>query len=209
VRVIGLTGGIASGKSTVSAMFRELGAEIVDADRIARELVGPGRAALSEIVRTFGSGLLAGDGTLDRKRLAELVFDDDAARRRLEAILHPRIVDESNRRFRELSARGTAIAIYEAALLVETGRHRDFDALIVVVAAEEERVRRLQARDGLDEAGARRRLAAQISDADRIAAATHVIRCEGPLDEIRARVREVWRRLGEDGGARPVPREPR
>jgi len=193
--VIGLTGGVASGKSTVAAMLRDVGAEVVDADRIAREIVEPGQPALREIVEFFGSEVLGPDGRLDRKRLANRVFADASARRRLEQITHPRITAESERRFEALRARGVGIAIYEAALLVETGRHQKLDGLIVVVASEAEQLRRLMAREGIDAEEARRRLAAQLPTEAKVALADHVIRCDGPPDQVRPQVTELWRTL--------------
>ena len=197
--MIGLTGGIACGKSTVAAMMRELGAHLVDADLIARGVVEPGRPALAEIEQAFGREMIGLDGRLDRKRLADRVFGDEGARHRLEAILHPRILAESERLLAELRDRGVTVAVYEAALLVETGRHREMDALIVVVADETEQIRRLTARDGISEDDAGRRLAAQLPTATKVAVADHVIHCEGPLLDVRRRVGEVWRAL-QDGG---------
>jgi dephospho-CoA kinase len=205
MRVIGLTGGVACGKSTVAAMLRDLGAEVVDADEIAREVVEPGRPALAEIVAEFGRDVLGADGRLNRKRLGERVFADEAARHRLERITHPRIVEEGRRRLEELRARGVTVAVYEAALLVETGRHRDFDALVVVVADEEEQRRRLTARDGLSLAEARRRLAAQLPASSKTAVADHVIRCQGPLGDVRRRVEEVWRAVAPGPYTPPSP----
>lgn len=205
MRVIGLTGGVASGKSTVATMLRELGAEVIDADRIAREVVEPGRPALREIVDAFGPDVLAADGTLHRERLAERVFGDAAARQRLERITHPRIIEESERRLEELRRRGAQVAVYEAALLVETGRHRSMDALILVVADEAEQLRRLQARDGMDEARARSRVAAQLPTSAKTTVAHHVIRCQGPLENVRHRVAEVWRAVRSTAADVPPP----
>lgn len=200
--MIGLTGGIACGKSTVAGMLRALGADVVDADLVARVVVDPGRPALAEIEQEFGREMISPDGRLDRKRLADRVFDDEGARRRLEAILHPRIVAESERLLGELRDRGVTVAVYEAALLVETGRHRTLDALVVVVASEDEQVRRLTARDGISLAEAQRRLAAQLPNAAKIAVADHVIRCEGALADVQRRVEQVWRAVNRRDGHR-------
>ncbi len=196
-RVIGLTGGIGSGKSTVAAMLRDLGAEVIDADRVAREVVEPGQPALAEIVARFGAGVLDGEGRLDRKQLGARVFADETARRALNAIVHPRIAAETARRVADANARGVPLVVYEAALLVENGIHRALDGLIVVSAPEAEQVRRVMARDGLDETEARRRLAAQAPLADKLAAATWVIDNAGALDDTRRRVAEVWRAASE------------
>ena len=198
MRVIGLTGGIASGKSVVAAMLRELGAPVVDADLIARQVVEPGTVALEEIVARFGRDMLDGAGRLDRKRLAEEVFSDLAARRDLNAITHPRIAAASASALADLAAAGHPVAIYEAALLVENRAHERLDGLIVVAVPPEVQMARLRARDGIDETAARSRLAAQLPLADKVAVADWVIDNGGTLEQTRAQVAEVWRRL-QDG----------
>jgi len=197
VRVIGLTGGIASGKSAVAGMLRDLGAPVVDADLVARQVVEPGTPALAEIVARFGADMVDADGRLDRKRLADEVFSDLTARRDLNAITHPRIAQASAAAFAELAAAGHAVAIYEAALLVENRAHERLDGLIVVAVPEEIQVERLRARDGIDEAAARARLAAQLPLRDKVAVADWVIDNGGSLEETRARVAEVWRQVLE------------
>ena len=197
MRVIGLTGGIASGTSAVAGMLRDLGAPLVDADLIARQVVEPGTAALGEIVARFGVDMVGGDGRLDRKRLADEVFSDLTARRDLNAITHPRIAQASAAAFAELAAAGHSVAIYEAALLVENRAHERLDGLIVVAVPEEIQLERLRARDGIDEAAARARLAAQLPLRDKIAVADWVIDNSGSLEETRARVADVWRQVLE------------
>ncbi|HEX2573041.1 MAG TPA: dephospho-CoA kinase [Polyangia bacterium] len=192
-RVIGLTGGIASGKSTVAALLRSLGAEIVDADLLAREIVAPGQPALAEIVGLFGPEVLAPDGTLDRKRLGARVFADNAARCRLNAITHPRIAAMSARRIQEAEARGHQVVIYEAALLVENGIHHAIDGVIVVAVAPEVQLTRLMAREHLDEAEARQRLTAQASLDAKLAVADYVIDNNGSPEVLRPQVEAVWR----------------
>jgi len=194
-RVVGLTGGIASGKSLVAAMLRELGAPVVDADALARVAVEPGRPAYEDIVREFGPEVLAEDGTLDRKRLADVVFADPAKRKRLEAITHPRIAQLAQQATAEHAARGARVVIYEAALLVENGMYRFLDGLIVVAAAEEEQLRRAVLRDGQGEAAARARIAAQLPLAKKVEVATHVIDNSGTVEETRAQVERLWREL--------------
>ncbi len=181
-KVYGLTGGIASGKSTVAQLFTELaGIPVVDADRLTRALSAEGGAAHPLLLKRFG--------TADRARLRELVFKDAEARRELEAILHPLIRTESERQLAEAAARSsTRTVLYEAALLVESGRHRDFDGLIVVQAPLDMRVRRLMARDQSDEEAARRIIAAQLSDEERAKAATYLIQNTGDLQELKAQV---------------------
>ncbi len=192
---MGLTGGIGSGKSAVARMFRELGAEVIDADQVARDVVEPGQPALAEIVATFGRDMLGLDGRLDRKRLAELVFGDAEARRKLNAITHPRIGAETARRIQTLSARGAPVVLYEAALLVENGLHAGLGGLIVVSAPEEVQIARVIARDGLSEAEARARIAAQLPLAAKVAAATHVIDNSGPLERTRQQVEQAWQEI--------------
>jgi dephospho-CoA kinase len=201
IRVIGLTGGIASGKSTVARMLAELGASVVDADQVAREVVRPGRPALSAIVVAFGAEILTPAGEVDRKRLAQRVFADPDARRQLEGITHPRIREEAARRMAELEASGVPVVVYEASLLVESGSHRDLAGLIVVAAPEEVQLRRMQERDGLpaDEAG--RRLAAQASLRDKLAVADYVIDGSAALETTRAQVAAVWSDI-QAGGPR-------
>ncbi|MSP59102.1 MAG: dephospho-CoA kinase [Myxococcales bacterium] len=192
-RVIGLTGGIASGKSTVAGMLRELGAEVIDADQVARDLVAPGQPALAEIVGAFGQEILDEMGQLDRKKLGAIVFADPARRGALNAILHPRIAAETARRIGEASARGIAVVVYEAALLVENGIHRALGGLIVVSAPDEVQRQRLIARDGLDPAQVQQRIDAQAPLAEKIAAAGWVIDNGGPIEETRKAVAAVWR----------------
>jgi dephospho-CoA kinase len=192
MRVYGLTGGIGSGKSTVAAMLRELGAPVIDADALAREVVAPGTDGLAEVARAFGPEVLDASGALDRKKLGAIVFADPAARQRLEGITHPRIAAESARRLAALAAAGEHVAFYEAALLVEKGTHAGLAGLVVVSAPEDAQVARVRARDGATEAEARARLAAQLPLAQKLAAATHVIDNGGDRDATRAQVERLW-----------------
>lgn len=198
--VVGLTGGIACGKSTIAGFLREDGVPVVDADEIARAVVEPGRPAHAEILAAFGAGIARADGTIDRAALARVVFADAEARRRLEAITHPRIVEESIRRFTALAARGERVAVYEASLLVETGRWRDFAALLVVSAPPEAQISRLVARDGLSDEDARARLAAQMPLAEKEAVADAIVRNDADPETARARTREAWRIVAEKIG---------
>jgi dephospho-CoA kinase len=195
MRVIGLTGGIASGKSTAARMLAELGAPVVDADQLARDVVAPGQPALAEIVDAFGPAALLPDGTLDRKRVGAIVFADAAERRRLNAITHPRIAMATQARLEELRAKHTPVAIYEAALLVENGAHRGLDGLIVVFCDEATQLERLVERDGLGEAEARARIAAQAPLADKLAAATWVVDTRGPMAETRQQIGRIWEQI--------------
>ncbi len=195
MQVIGLTGGIASGKSTAARTLAELGARIVDADQVAREIVAPGQPALAEIVRAFGRDMLLPDGTLDRKKLGALVFADADKRRMLNAITHPRIGMETQARLQKLRDEGVPVVIYEAALLVENGVHKALDGLIVVACDEATQLERLVDRDGFTEAEARARIAAQGPQAEKIAAATWVVDTSGPLAETKKQLARVWEEI--------------
>jgi dephospho-CoA kinase len=196
LRVFGLTGGIASGKSTVAKFLGEAGLPVIDADWIARELSEPGGAAHTPIVERFGTG--------DRAKLREIVFKDAKSRRDLEAILHPLIRMESLHRMRREAdawrmrhpgAPGPVPMIYEATLLVETGRYKDFDGLIVVEAPRDVRKIRVVERDGSLPELAEKIISAQLSDEERRAHATHVIENAGTLEELHAKVLALLPRL--------------
>lgn len=174
MKMIGLTGGIATGKSTVARLIAERGIPVLDADQLAREAVEPGQPALAEIARLWPEVIGAG-GRLDRKRLGAIVFADADARRRLEAILHPRIAELCDARAAALADAGHPLAFYEASLLVETGRHHDFDGLVVVTASPETQIARTMARDHLSRDQARARIDAQLPMAEKVAVATHLI----------------------------------
>ncbi|AKF10259.1 dephospho-CoA kinase [Sandaracinus amylolyticus] len=193
--IVGLTGGIASGKSTVGRIFRELGVHVVDADLVAREVVAKGSEGLAEVVRVFGEDVLAEDGSLDRKKVGAIVFADAEKRKALEAITHPRIAARSMSELAALAQRGDVYGIYEAALLVENGSYRMMQALVVVAASAEVQVARVTARDALDQDAARARLAAQLPLEQKIAVADHVIWNDGDLAALRARTDEVHHAL--------------
>jgi dephospho-CoA kinase len=194
MRVVGLTGGIASGKSTVTAMFRELGAQVIDADQVARDVVEPGTPGVEEVARRF-PGVVDASGRLDRTELGRRVFADPAERRALEAIVHPRIREEVARRLEALARAGEHVALYDAALLIENGLQKGMDGVIVVWAPESLQRARLAARDGLDEAAVTARLRAQLPLADKRAHATWVVDNGGSLDETRAQVRRIWEEI--------------
>lgn len=197
MRVIGLTGGIASGKSTVAAMLRELGAPIVDADLLARQVVEPGSPALAEIAQKFGADMLAADGTLDRKKMGERIFADAGARAALNAITHPRIAQASAAALADFAAAGHEVAIYEAALLVENRIHERLGGLIVVSVPDDVQIARLRARDDLDEEGARARVSAQLPLASKVAVADWVVDNGGSVEHTRAEVERIWRAIQE------------
>ena len=204
--LVGLTGGIATGKSTVSAMFRNLGAEIIDADRLARDVVAPGEPALAEIARVFGPHVLLPDGSLDRKALGTVVFADAEQRRTLERITHPAIRERFARRLADLeSARFTGVVLFDAAVLVESGNHRNMDRLVVVVTDEATELARLMARDGLAHEEALARVRSQLPVAEKAKLADHVIDNTGDRARTAARVREVYAALAEDARRRRAP----
>jgi dephospho-CoA kinase len=190
--VVGLTGGIASGKSTVSAMLEEAGVPVIDADRLAREAVEPGRPAFDEIVAAFGRGVVGADGRLDRARLGAIVFADPEARRRLEAIVHPRVFEAERAALAELArARPGSVAVVDAALLLESGNHRWMDAVVLVAAPRETQIARLMARSGLPRAEAEARLAAQWPLEAKRPYADYEIDNAGTLDGTRRQVAEL------------------
>jgi dephospho-CoA kinase len=184
-RIIGLTGGIACGKSAVERIFTECGATVIDADQLARAVVAPGSEGLREVVEAFGSHLLLDSGALDRTALGALVFADAEARARLNAILHPRIALASQQAIAGAFAAGAPLIVYSAALLVEGGTHRGFDGLLVVTCAPALQRARLASRDGLSQDEVDQRLAAQMPLADKAAAATWLLHNDGSLDDLR------------------------
>jgi len=190
IRVFGLTGGVASGKSAVASRLRAHGVPVIDADEVARAVVQPGTPGLAEVIAAFGD-VLSADGSLDRKRLGALVFADDAARKRLEGLLHPRIAAETARRLRELEGEGVDLACYDAALLVERGLQEGFRPLVVVALPRERQRDRLMARDGLDAAEADRRIDAQLPLEEKLAVADYVIDNRGTLEELEREVARV------------------
>ncbi|MCP4444097.1 MAG: dephospho-CoA kinase [Myxococcales bacterium] len=197
MRIFGLTGGIASGKSTVARLLRDLGAPVVDADLLAREVVAKGSEALGEIVAAFGNEMLLTNGELDRKALGAMVFADEGARRRLEAITHPRIAGAGQEAMAALADAGEHVAIYEAALIVEKNLHQGMHGLIVVAIPESLQIQRLQERDGIDADEARARLAVQLPLENKLAAADHVIDNSGSKKQTTIQVEELWSQLGE------------
>lgn len=201
---VALTGGIASGKSTVSDQWAELGAVIVDADVLAREVVEPGTPGLAAVTERFGAQVLAPDGSLDRAALAAIVFDDEAARKDLEALLHPRIRGRAAEL--EGAAPADAVVVHVIPLLVETGRTAGFDAIVVVDIPTETQVQRTMARDGSSREQASARLTAQASREERLEVATHVIDNSSDIDALRAGATRVWRELVQHRVQDPQPR---
>ncbi len=194
--IVGLTGGVASGKSAVSQVWEGEGATLIDADRIARELVQPRQPAWKALIKAFGKEILQEDGSLHRKKLAARVFSDPVERELLNQILHPRIKREINRRIKEIGQKDPeAIVVVDAALLVETGYYRESDKVVVVTSTKEQQMERLERREGIDQEKARGIIDSQISAKERIKVADIVIRNEGPLEETERKAREVFQEL--------------
>lgn len=195
MHLFGLTGGIASGKSAVAAIFRKRGVPVIDADVLAREAVEKGSDGLAEIVRAFGSEVLLPDGSLDRKRLAAIVFDDDAKRKTLNGIVHPIVTRATFQKAAAFRDAGAPLACYEAPLIVENGVADAFRPLVVVAAPEDIQIARACARDKATEDEARARIRAQTPLADKVAAADFVIENTGSLDELERKTVEVLQRV--------------
>ena len=205
--IVGLTGGVASGKSTVSKVFKEEGAYLIDADRIARELVQPHTSAWHELLRVFGEEILQPDGSVHRKRLAALVFAHPEKRAVLNRLLHPRIKEETQRRLEEIGRRDPgAIVVIDAALLVETGSYREVDWLIVVQSSKARQIERLEGRDGMSREEAERIVAAQLPLEAKLKVADIVFSNDGTIEETRRRAKELFQELrrlaGEKGKGR-------
>ena len=192
MRIIGLTGGIASGKTSVALMLEQLGAAVVDADLLAREVVQPGEQALDQIVAAFGTGVLNGDGSLNRAALAEIVFSDPAARRVLESITHPAIRARADQKLAALREQGVPAVFYVAPLLIEAGNSARVDEIWVVYLDRESQLARLMARDSLDRDAALRRIASQMPMEEKRKLGRVVIDNSGTREELEAQVRRLW-----------------
>ena len=185
---LGLTGGIACGKSAVAAMLRELGFQVLDADALAHKLIEPGQSAYDEVLREFGPSIADSSGRIDRGKLGAIVFNDRARLDRLNAIVHPRVAEVIERQFDEWQRGGVRDAAFvEAALLIESGIHKKLDGLVVAWCTPDQQLARLLAR-GHSEAEARRRIAAQLSVEEKLRFATEKIDCSGPLENTRRQV---------------------
>ncbi len=200
--VVGLTGGICSGKSTVAAMFERLGAIVIDADRVAHELQVPGQPLFQAIVSAFGRQIVGEDGRIDRRRLGAIVFSDPKARARLEEILHPAIVEECERRIQQARASGAAVCLLDAALLIESGRHARFDGMVLVEASEAVQLERLMARMGLSREEAMQRIRSQVPLEEKRRHAKFVIENGGSLEETERQVGAVWKQLFAEASSR-------
>jgi len=194
--IVGLTGGYASGKSTVAKMFVELGAALIDADKLAREVVEPEKAAWFEIVTNFGKGILLGNREIDRKALGEIVFKDKEERERLNAIVHPRVLEEELKAIEKIREREPdAITILSVPLLIESGHYRHCDKIIVVTVDEETHIKRLMERDGFAREEAVRRISAQMPLSEKVKYADFVIDNSGSIEDTERQVKEVFSSL--------------
>ncbi|MFH1994648.1 MAG: dephospho-CoA kinase [Nitrospinota bacterium] len=193
---VGLTGGIATGKSLVSGIFKELGAYIIDADIISRNLVEPGQPAYREIIDFFGSDILNNDKSINREKLGSLVFADHSLKKKLEEIVHPRVIEEQRKLIRQISlGDSTAIIIIDAPLLIESGFHQEVEILIVVTASDKTVVERLFRRNGLSEEEARLRISSQMPIEEKEEMADYIIDNNGELEKTRRRVVEIMETL--------------
>jgi dephospho-CoA kinase len=191
VKLIGLTGGIASGKSAVSAILRRLGAQVIDADALARKIVEPHQPAWNEIVQTFGDNVLQADNTLDRRKLRKIVFDNPEARKQLEAITHPKIRKLAEQKIKDYAANGASLVAYEAPLLFETKIHLWLRPVILVACDTKTQKQRLEERDNLSESEIEQHLGAQMSLEEKRKLADYVIENNGSLMELENKVKAL------------------
>ncbi len=196
MKIIGLTGNIASGKTEVAKIFKELGAKVIDADEIAREVVEPGEAAWQEIVEEFGGNILNPDGSINRKKLGEIIFNDDKKREQLNRITHPRIMTKLKETIDNYKKENVKLVIIEAALIVERGGLlKLIDELIVVSADAETQIERIMTRDGLRRDEALSRMESQMPISEKTKHATYIIDNSESLEETRKQVEEVWEKI--------------
>jgi dephospho-CoA kinase len=193
-RLIALTGGIATGKSTVAEMLQELGARLVDADQLARQAVAPGSEGLRAVVARFGPEMLTEEGQLDRKRLAELVFHNPRERAALEAIVHPIVAQLSREAIRAAAGAGAPLIVYDIPLLFEVGRAGEFSTIVLAYLRPELQLRRLMERSGLSEPEARARIAAQMPIDDKCELATWVVDNSGTREQTKSQVFDLWQK---------------
>ena len=201
--IAGLTGGIATGKSTVSEMFRKLGAHVIDFDVLSRVVVEPDMPAWQDIVQFFGESVLSADRTLDRARLGDIVFDDEEKRKQLQGFIYPRLFEEYSRRIRDIEEKdSSAIVIADVPLLIEIRLQTMFEKIILVYAPEEQQLQRLIERDGFSNEDARKRLEAQMSIEEKLQYADYVVHNTGSLESTEAEAQDIYRELQRLGSYR-------
>lgn len=198
MKTIGLTGGIGSGKSTVSQILAELGAFVIDADKVGHEIYLPGKEAWQRVTEAFGQDILAPDQTIDRKKLGGIVFSNEEARKKLNSIVHPLMFNDIGRRIKEKRAEGfTKPIVVEAAILIEANWLPLVDEVWVVAASKNAVIERVAAQRGLAAKDTEARIASQLADAERLKHASVVIQNDGSIDDLKRRVAEAWKRLGQ------------
>jgi dephospho-CoA kinase len=198
MKLVGLTGGIASGKSTVGRMLRARGVDVIDADVLARDAVAPGTPGFAAVVARFGAGVVRDDGTLDRAALGRIVFADDEARRALNHIVHPEVARLAAEAFADVAARGAPVVVYEVPLLFENGLQAAMDVTMLVAVHDDVQLQRLLARDGCSEAEARARIRSQMPLEQKRKLATHVLENDGTVADLAHALRTVWRTISGD-----------
>ena len=199
MKIIGLTGNIACGKSTVAAIFKELGATLIDADKVARDIVGKGNPALKKIIKHFGNEVINKNGTLDREKLGRKVFNDEKARQILNDITHPEIFKEINKLIEKYRSEGQKIVIIEAALIIEREKLKKIiDKLIVVSTSKDIQIKRLKDRDGFSKEQALSRINSQIPIEEKIKHADYVIHNDSDISNIKNQVETIWKDLSSN-----------
>ncbi len=198
MKIIGLTGGIGSGKSTAAKILAEFGAKVIDADKVAHEVFNPGTEGLQKVVETFGKGVLDEVGTIDRKKLGEIVFNNPSALATLNEIIHPRAYDLTKSRLEEFRMQGTEVVVLEVILLVEAGWDHLVDEIWVTVATEDTVVKRLQESRGLTKEEILTRIHAQTPNEERIKYADEIIKNDGSYEELKKKISELWGRIKEN-----------
>lgn len=201
--IVGLTGGIASGKSLVTRVLRDLGAHVIDADKIVHGLLGAGQDACREVVHHFGPAILQPDGSIDRRKLGDIIFNHPEERAWLNQCIHPRVFEVYSHQVKHISERQPdAIVVMDAALLIETGYHKHMDKLIVVYASREDQVKRLMERDRFTREQAMARISSQMSLDEKRRYADFVIENTGTRDEAEQQTREIFAKLKTEAGQR-------
>lgn len=202
---VGLTGGIATGKSYVLSVLRELGCEVLDADVVAHQAIEPDKPAYQDILAEFGESVLNADGTINRPALGAIVFGDETKRQRLNAIVHPRVFETQNAWFTEIAARNPqAIAVVDAALMVETGSYKRFDKVVVVYCTPQLQLERLMARNQIPQAQAEARIAAQLPSAEKLKVADYALDTSLGFENTRRQTEALYARLAQDAAAHGV-----